>query len=98
MKAAESQVAVRRAQLADVRRQKDELAGQAHCKINMVSGDVTVRSMALAPGVPTAASIAPKDARAYLRGPHAGAQLIFSDSLGAVDWVCRFDDGGVDGE
>jgi uncharacterized protein len=87
MKAAESQVAVRRAQLAEVRRQKDDLVAQAHCTIKMVSGEVTVRSLALAPGVPCAASLAPKEVRTCLRGPLPSAAMIFSDSMGMVDWV-----------
>nr|WP_260115498.1 FapA family protein [Pseudoduganella ginsengisoli] len=85
MKAAESQVAVRRAQLAELRKQKDDLVAQAHCTIKLVSGDVTVRSLALAPGVPSPATAAPKEVRAFLRGPLPGATLIFSDSTGSVD-------------
>lgn len=91
MKAAESQVAVRRAQLAEVRKQKDELVAQAHCTIKMVSGDVTVRSLALTPGAPAAATLAPKEVRPFLRGPLPAATVIFSDSMGSVDWVCRPD-------
>lgn len=95
MKAAESQVAVRRAQLAELRRQKDDLVAQAHCTIRMVCGDVTVRSLALGPGVPSAATLAPRDVRAYLRGPLPGAAPVFADSTGSLDWVCR---GQADGQ
>jgi len=89
MKAAESQVAVRRAQLAEVRRQKDDLLSQAHCTIKLVSGDVLVRSLALAPGVPSALSLAPREVRTYLRGALPAASLVFSGGAGALDWVGR---------
>ncbi len=89
MKAAESQAAVRRAQLAELRRQKDDLVSQAHCTIKLVSGDVTVRSLALAPGMAAPVAMAPREARAWLRGPQPAANVVFSDSMGSVHWVCR---------
>lgn len=89
MKAAQSQVAVRRAQLAEVRKQKDDLVSQAHCTIKLVAGDVIVRSLALAPGVPSAAALAPRDVRTFVRGALPAATLVFSGGEGAVRWVCR---------
>jgi hypothetical protein len=31
--------------------------------------------------------MAPKDGKAFLRGPHAGYESLFSDSLGSLDWT-----------
>jgi hypothetical protein len=87
MKAAESQQLVRRAQIDELRKQKLAANGLASCKIQMVSGETLVRSMPLKEGAPPASQMAPKDGKAFLRGPHVGYESLFSDSLGSLDWT-----------
>lgn len=87
MKAAESQQLVRRAQIDELRKQKLAANGLAACKIEMVSGETLVRSMPLKEGAPLASQMAPKDGKAFLRGPHVGYESLFSDSLGSLDWT-----------
>jgi hypothetical protein len=71
----------------ELRKQKLASNGLAGCKIGMVSGETLVRSMPLKDGTPAAHQMAPKDGKAFLRGPHAGYESLFSDSLGSLDWT-----------
>jgi hypothetical protein len=87
VKAAESQQQVRRGQIEAINKQKQAAAGQAHCQIQMVSGETSVRAMPLKAGAAAASQMAPKDAKALLRGPHAGYVMLFSDTLGSLDWT-----------
>jgi hypothetical protein len=87
VKAAESQQQVRRGQIEAINKQKEAAAGQAHCQIQMVSGETSVRAMPLKAGTTAASQMAPKDAKALLRGPHAGYAMLFSDTLGSLDWT-----------
>ena len=87
VKAAESQQMVRRAQIDEVRKRKQASDGLAACKLQMVSGETLVRSMPLKADAPAAHQMAPKDGKAFLRGPHAGYDSLFSGSEGALDWI-----------
>ena len=87
MKAAESQQMVRRAQIEELRKRKQAANGLAGCKIQMVAGEILVRSMPHKEGAPAANLMAPKDGKTFLRGPHVGYENLFSDSLGSLDWT-----------
>lgn len=91
MKAAESQQMVRRGQIEEVRKQKQASSGLASCKIQMVSGETLVRSMPLKADAPPASQMAPKDGKAFLRGPHVGYENLFAESLGSLDWIYSAD-------
>ncbi|SFU86117.1 flagellar assembly protein A [Pseudoduganella namucuonensis] len=87
MKAAESQLGVRRAQMDELLWQKMAASGQARCKIQMVSGETTVCTLPLKADARTAANVAPKDCKAFLRGAQPGSEVVFSETMGALDWV-----------
>ncbi len=87
VKAAESQQVLRREQAEALLQRKRAMAGQAHCKLQMVSGETLVRSMPLSADGETMYHLPAKDCKTFLRGPHVGYQTIFAGTCGALDWT-----------
>lgn len=67
--------------------QKRALAGASFCRVSEVTGETLVRCLPFDPDGAAAHDKAAKEIKALLHAPRAGAELVFADSEGALDWT-----------
>ncbi|MGJ7918062.1 flagellar assembly protein A [Massilia sp. LXY-6] len=71
--------------LADLERQRGDAASAAAVTVHRVQGDTLVRVLGFSPAASSPYIIAPREARARLRGPQSG-ELLFSGAQGSFSW------------
>lgn len=74
-------------QAAQVALQKQATAGETHCVVREVAGDVVVRSIVFNPESGRVYDKAPRDIKAKLRGGASYVEIIFAGASGSLDWT-----------
>ena len=87
VKAAEIEQHAGQQLIAQLERQRLDTDGVSRVVVRMLNGDTVVRTMTFNPDGSSTYDIPAKDIRTRLRAGAAGGELIFSGSVGAVDWV-----------
>lgn len=73
-------------QVAALRQERDEVAGVASCKVQLLAGETILRKMVFQPGAGAAYDMAARDVRLRLRAGSAGHVPLFLGSEGSLDW------------
>ncbi|MEC5164034.1 MULTISPECIES: flagellar assembly protein A [unclassified Janthinobacterium] len=87
LKFMEAQQASMLEQAAQVEQQKHATAGESHCLVREVAGDIIVRSVVFNPESGRVYDKPPRDIKAKLRGSAASADIIFVGGSGSLDWT-----------
>ena len=87
LKFMETQQAGMLEQAAQVALQKKATAGESHCRVRQIAGDILVRSIVYNPESGRVYDKAPKDIKSKLRGGASGVNIIFAGSSGSLDWT-----------
>ena len=87
LKYMETQQAEMLEQAAQVALQKTAMAGESHCQVRSIAGDILVRSIVYNPEGGRVYDKAPKDIKHKLRGGAAGVNIIFAGASGSLDWT-----------
>ncbi|TWI66589.1 hypothetical protein IP91_02408 [Pseudoduganella lurida] len=74
-------------QAENARRQRHAIAGTATCKVRLVDGETTLRTMVFHPEAGPPHQLAPKEVRARLRGRSWTHAPVLQTAHGAVDWT-----------
>ena len=85
----ETQQAQMLEQAALVALQKQATAGETHCVVREVAGDVVVRSIVFNPESGRVYDKAPRDIKAKLRGGASYVEIIFAGGSGSLDWTYK---------
>lgn len=81
------QLARRREEQAALEQERTLAAGGISCRIEKVSGEVTVQTRLVEPDVPPFPGLTPPDMKQKLRDPRMRGERLFSGGSGRFEWV-----------
>ena len=87
MKAAQVQQEQAQEEVSQVQRQKAALIRGSRCMVELLTGDVLVRTMNFVPGEPPPYDKPAKDIKAKVRTTTAGMRVIYAGHEGPVSWA-----------
>lgn len=82
-----ARLARRREELAALEQERALAAGGISCRIENVSGEVTVQMRLVEPGIPLFHGLTAQDMKQKLRDPRARGERLFSGSSGRFEWA-----------
>jgi hypothetical protein len=92
MKAAQVRHEQAQEEVGTVRRQKSALQRGSRCVVELLTGDVLLRTMSFVPGEPPPYDRPAKEVKAKVRGAAPGMTLLHSGPLGPINWAPPVDD------
>jgi len=91
MKAAQVQREQAEEEVVKVQRQKTAVMRGSRCSVQLLTGDVLLRSMSFVPEGPAAHDRPAKEVKAKVRAASAGMERLFSGHVGPIDWHLETD-------
>jgi hypothetical protein len=91
MKAAQVQQQQAEEEVTKVQRQKTAVMRGSRCSVQLLTGDVLLRTMSFAPDGPAAHDRPAKEVKAKVRTAAAGMEKLFSGHIGPIDWHLESD-------
>jgi hypothetical protein len=91
MKAAQVQREQAEEEVVKVQRQKTAVMRGSRCSVQLLTGDVLLRSMSFVPDGPAAHDRPAKEVKAKVRATAAGMDRLFSGHVGPIDWHLESD-------
>ena len=91
MKAAQVQQEQAEEEVTKVQRQKTAVMRGSRCSVQLLTGDVLLRTMSFAPDGPAAYDRPAKEVKAKVRTAAAGMEKLFSGHVGPIDWHLESD-------
>jgi len=91
MKAAQVQQEQAEEEVIKVQRQKTAVMRGSRCSVQLLTGDVLLRTMSFAPDGPAAHDRPAKEVKAKVRTAAAGMERLFSGHIGPIDWHLESD-------
>jgi hypothetical protein len=92
MKAAQVQQEQAQQEVNQVRRQKAAMQRGSRCVVELLTGDVLLRTMSFVPGEPPPYDRPAKEVKARVRTAAAGMTLLHSGPVGPINWAPQVDD------
>lgn len=92
MKAAQAQQEQAQGQVDQVLRQKKALQRGSRCVVELLTGDVLLRTMQFVPGEPPPHDRPAKEVKARVRTAAAGMSVLHSGPVGPIHWAPQVDD------
>ncbi|MRW94087.1 DUF342 domain-containing protein [Duganella sp. FT80W] len=87
VKAAQVQQQQAQEEVNQVQRQKQALVRGSRCVVELLTGDVLLRTMTFTPGEPPPYDRAPKDVKAKVRTAVPGMKVLHSGPVGPIGWT-----------
>jgi hypothetical protein len=91
MKAAQVQQEQAEEEVTKVQRQKTAVMRGSRCSVQLLTGDVLLRTMSFVPDGPAAHDRPAKEVKAKVRTAVAGMEKLFSGHVGPIDWHLESD-------
>lgn len=91
MKAAQVQQEQAEEEVTKVQRQKTAVMRGSRCSVQLLTGDVLLRTMSFVPDGPAAYDRPAKEVKAKVRTAAAGMEKLFSGHIGPIDWHLESD-------
>lgn len=92
MKAAQVRQAQAQEEVTQVQAQKKEMQRGSRCVVELLTGDVLLRTMAFVPGEPPLYDRPAKDVKAKVRTAAPGMTVLHSGRFGPIRWAPQVDD------